>query len=218
MLSATLPATALAAVVVTVAVAAGGCKVKDPPAIDSAWSDNFERDEVGGNWNPTGSGYRIVSGQLSARGAKNHPLWLRKKIPRDVRVELDAWSNEGRGDIKIEIFGDGTSFDGDGGSYRPSGYEVIFGGWHNSKSIIARLDEHGDDIVQRADVKVVPKQKYRWRIERRGPRLDWYIDDMTRPFLRYDDPAPLSGDGHESFAINNWETDTYFDNLTITPL
>jgi len=30
--------------------------------------------------------------------------------------------------------------------------------------------------------------------------------------------APLEGAGHEYFALNNWETDTWFDNLVITPL
>jgi hypothetical protein len=199
-------------------LAAASCKVKDPPAITEPFSDAFQRNDLGGNWNATGSGYRLVDGQLSARGAKNHPLWLRRKLPRDVRIELDAWSNERRGDIKVEIFGDGSSFDADGGSYTATGYALIFGGWSNSKSLIARLDEHGNDVVERADVKVVAKQKYRWRIERKGQVLDWYIDDMSKPFLSYDDRAPLAGDGHESFAINNWETDTYFDNLVITPL
>jgi hypothetical protein len=209
---------------VAVAVALGcvqvsaGCKVKDPPPITAAWSDLFERDEPGGNWNETGPGYRISGGALSARGAHNHPLWLRKAIPRDVRIDFDAWSNEARGDIKVEVFGDGTSYDPDGGGYTATGYEVIFGGWYNSKSIIARLDEHGDKQVQRVDVKVVAKQKYHWRIERSGNRLTWFIDDLKTPFLVYDDDAPLEGDGHTHFAINNWETDTYFDNLTIAPL
>ena len=39
-----------------------------------------------------------------------------------------------------------------------------------------------------------------------------------RPFLVYDDPHPLEGAGHEYFGFNNWETDTWFDNLVISPL
>ncbi len=195
-----------------------GCKVKEPPAITEPWADAFDRDVLGGNWKATGKGYRIADGALSARGAKNHPLWLRRKLPRDVRIDFDAWSNEARGDIKVEIFGDGASFDPDGGGYLASGYEVIFGGWYNSKSIIARLDEHGDDQVHRTDLKVEPGRKYHWRLERTGRTLRWYVDDLQKPFLSYEDEAPLEGDGHDAFAINNWETDTYFDNLTITPL
>ena len=41
---------------------------------------------------------------------------------------------------------------------------------------------------------------------------------MTTPFLELDDKQPLEKDGHEYFALNNWETDTWFDNLVITPL
>lgn len=209
----------LARLILPCLVALGAaCKVKDPPPITAPWHDDFARDTLGGNWKATGQGYAVTDGKLSARGARNHPLWLRRKVPRDVRIELDAWSNEARGDIKIELFGDGASFDPDGGGYLASGYELVFGGWHNSKSIIARLDEHGDDLVARTDVKVEPGRKYRWRIERTGRTLRWYLDDQSSPFLSYDDPAPLEGDGHEYFAINNWESDTGFDNLVITPL
>ena len=133
------------------------CKVKDPPPIGDEWRDDFERDSVGDNYFATGDGYRVFKGALGAKGAHNHPLWLRAKIPRDVRVELDAWSTDPRGDIKIEIFGDGKSYDPDGGAYMATGYEVIFGGWSNSKSIIARMDEHAPDVIQRTAPKVVAK-------------------------------------------------------------
>ena len=108
--------------------------MKDPPPILDRWDDNFERDSVGSNYYVTGEGYRVGDGALSAKGAHNHPLWLRKKLPRDVRIEFDCWSNEPRGDIKVEVFGDGHSFDPDGGRYTATGYEVILGGWFNSKS------------------------------------------------------------------------------------
>ncbi len=195
-----------------------GCKVSEPPPITAAWYDGFEREDIGPNWKATGDGYRIEAGQLSAKGAHNHPLWLRKKLSRNVRIEFDAWSTEQRGDIKVEVFGDGSSYDPDGNRYVATGYEVIFGGWHNSKSIIARLDEHGNDMVQRSDVKVIPGKHYHWRIDRKDTKVTWYIDDMNKPFLELDDKHPLEKDGHEYFALNNWETDTWFDNLVITPL
>src|SRR6476659_4878725 len=91
------------------------CKVKDPPPVTAEWKDSFDRGSIGGDYYKTGSGYDIVNGALSAKGAHNHPLWLRKKLPRDVRIEFDAWSNEERGDVKVEVFGDGRSFDPDGG-------------------------------------------------------------------------------------------------------
>ncbi|HVK87658.1 MAG TPA: hypothetical protein VM513_26250 [Kofleriaceae bacterium] len=204
----------------------GACKVKDPPAISSPFYDGFERASLGDNYRVTGDGYRIVNGQMSAKGAHNHPLWLARKLPRNVRIEFDTFSTEARGDIKVEVFGDGRSFDRDGGAYKATGYEVIFGGWHNTKSIIARLDEHGKDLVQRTDVKVVPNRHYYWRIERdKTGVIRWWITDRKlepgqaeAPFLELNDPNPLEGPGHEFFAFNNWETDTWFDNLVITPL
>jgi hypothetical protein len=199
-----------------IALTFAACKVKDPPPITGDWTDSFERGEIGDDYYETGHGYDVISGVLSAHGAHNHPLWLRKKLPRDVRIDLDCWSNEQRGDIKVEVFGDGRSFDPDGGRYMATGYEVIFGGWFNSKSIIARLDEHGKDMVENVSTKVQPKRHYHWRIERLGKRLSWSIDGQ--PFLVLDDPQPLEGNGHEYFGFNNWETDTWFDNLVITPL
>lgn len=193
------------------------CKVREQPPITQSWQYDFEAG-MGEVFYATGDGYHVEHGALSARGAHNHPLWLRKKLPRDVRIELDAWSTDPRGDIKIEVFGDGHSYDADGGRYTATGYEVIFGGWSNTRSIVARLDEHGNEMVQRTEPKVVANQRYHWRIERRGNAVTWFIDDMTTPFLRYDDPRPLEGEGHEYLGINNWETDTWFDNLVITPL
>jgi Farnesoic acid 0-methyl transferase len=195
-----------------------GCKVKDPPPITGTWTDTFDREHTGGDYYKTGPGYEVTDGALSAHGAHNHPLWLRKKLTRDIRVEFDAWSNEPRGDIKVELFGDGHSYDPDGGRYMASGYEVIFGGWYNAKSIIARMDEHGKDVAQRLEPKVVAKQHYHWKLERQGQKVTWWIDDMQTPFLVYDDPHPLEGVGHEYLGFNNWETDTWFDNLVVTPL
>lgn len=194
------------------------CKLNDPTPITSQFYDGFERPELSTNYAATGDGYRLVAGQLSAHGAHNHPLWLKKKLTRDVRIEFECWSTEARGDLKVEIFGDGHSFDPDGGRYMASGYEVIFGGWYNAKSIIARMDEHGSQMSERTLPKVIPGKHYHWKIERKGTTITWWIDDMATPFLTYVDPRPLEGSGHEYFAFNNWETDTWFDNLVITPL
>jgi hypothetical protein len=201
-----------------VLVALAACKVKDPPPVTEKWTDDFERNTPGRNYYKTGPGYLVDDHSLNCKGAHNHPLWLRKKLPHDVRIEFDAWSNSPDGDIKVEVFGDGKSYDPDAGRYMATGYEVIFGGWHNFKSIIARLDEHGKDMVERAQPKVVPKQHYHWKIERQGQKMTWWIDDMQTPFLTYDDPHPLEGAGHEYFGFNNWEADTWFDNLVISPL
>lgn len=194
------------------------CKIDDPPPIASAWSDDFERAEIGGDYRPTADNYEIVNGALSAKGAFNHPLWLRKKLPAEVSIELDAWSNSSDGDIKVELFGDGESHAENKGAYTSSGYVVIMGGWNNSKSLVAKGNEHGKELVERQTPKVEKGKRYHWKIVKKGKDIDWYVDDMETPFLSLEDPNPLSGKGHEYFAINNWQSDSWFDNVTITPL
>ena len=83
----------------------------------------------------TGGLWRTLGGELLSPGVKNNPLWLKAKLPQNVAVEFDARSMSPEGDVKVEIFGDGTD--------HASGYVLIQGGWNNSLSIIARLDEHG---------------------------------------------------------------------------
>ncbi len=190
----------------------------------------------------TGGYWRVVSGELLSPGVKNNPLWLKAKLPENVAVEFDARSMSPEGDIKCEIFGDGSD--------HASGYVLIHGGWNNSISIIARLDEHGTSLaalqaeagrLQREknlpSADLVPTGVFRentrmrveanpwpvqigktehWRIERRGSLIIWSIDG--REFMRFDDPIPLKGKGHDRFGFSSWEAQLFFDNLTITPL
>lgn len=190
----------------------------------------------------TGGHWRVVEGQLLSPGVKNNPLWLQAKLPRDVAVEFDVRSQSPEGDIKAEIFGDGSD--------HASGYILIHGGWNNSMSIIARLDEHGapleslqrearrvaernggkgsglvetgvfrEDTHMRVEARPYPVElgrTYHWRIERRGSLLRWSIDG--KPFMEFDDPLPLEGKGHDRFGFSSWEAQLFFDNLKIEPL
>ena len=191
----------------------------------------------------TGGFWRTVDGQLLSPGVRNNPLWLQAALPEDVAVEFDVRSESGDGDIKVELFGDGTD--------HASGYIFIHGGWNNTLSIIARLDEHGVplDALERQARRVAEQrgtpgqaglvetgvfsarthmrvearpypvrtgQTYHWRIERRGALLRWSIDGQ--PFMQFEDPLPLKGKGHDRFGFSSWEAQLYFDNLKIEPL
>ncbi|MES1205257.1 MAG: hypothetical protein ABUS79_04905 [Pseudomonadota bacterium] len=207
----------MAAAAVSVAAAVpGGCRAKDE-AVTEAFTDSFDRPELGAAWRDTGGDYRLAGGKLVARNAYNHPAWLRRRLPRDVSITLDARSNSDAGDIKIELFGDGESFDPDRGGYVSSGYVLIFGGWHNSMSVICRNNEHDEGRkAARTDRRVEPGRTYHFSITRREGRIDWLVDGA--PFLTWTDPQPLSGAGHEHLAINDWEAEVVFDNLVIRPL
>jgi hypothetical protein len=191
----------------------GGCRLKDE-TITGRFSDTFDRTDLGPAWRDTGGDYRIANGKLVARNAHNHPAWLRKRLPRDVSIEIDAQSNSDEGDIKIEIFGDGDSFDPDRGSYVSTGYVLIFGGWHNSLSVICRKSEHDDGRkATRGDQRVEVGRTYHWAVTRKDGRIDWRIDGA--PFLAWTDPSPLLGAGHEYMAVDDWEAEVLFDNLSI---
>jgi hypothetical protein len=198
-----------------VVLLSASCSSSETPTLSAEFHDDFERAELGPNWNNTGGPYKIVDGELHVAGARNHPLWLKKRLPDDIRVSFDVRSDSAQGDIKFELFGDGRSFARES-SYVATGYVLIFGGWRNSKTIIARLDEHGADVRERRDVKVVQGRKYAFKAERRGGLLRWWVDDEL--MLEYDDVQPLKGRQHDHFAINNWETPLYFDNIRISPL
>lgn len=206
----------LALVALLAATTAPACKAKDP-AISGPFGDDFERGDLGPGWNNTGAEYRIAGGKLTVKGAYNHPLWLRKKLPRDAVIDLDVMSRSPSGDIKIQAWGDGQSFDPDKGSNDSvTGYAFIFGGWNNSQNFICRLGEHDDERkVGRADVHVEPGRTYHWTVTRRGGAIDWRLDGQ--PFLGWTDPAPLEGAGHEYLAFDDWESDVSFDNLKIRP-
>ena len=204
-----------AALVSSVAWLPLGC---DPPRrapVGQRFEDRFDRAELGPEWRVTGSGWAIENGALRGQNVHNHPLWLRRKLPRDARIEFDAWSDSPAGDLKCEVYGDGESF-AHAASYTATSYVVIFGGWHNRINAIARMDEHGADRQVRDTPKVELGRRYHFTIERRGRELRWLLDGAG--VLDFNDPDPLAGPGHEHFAFNDWEALVHFDNLVVTPL
>ncbi len=216
------PRLAYAAVVVSLATALSAltltlvaCEEPRPRRMNTRFEDRFDRRDLGTDWNATGPTWRIVNGVVQSEHARNHPLWLRRPLPRDARIEFDAWSDSPDGDLKVEVFGDGTSY-ARTVSYTATSYVVVFGGWRNNFNVIARMDEHAPDRRQRTEPKVVPRQHYHFAIERRARVLRWLLDG--NPMLEWDDPDPLAGPGHEHFAFNNWDVRVHFDNLVVTPL
>ena len=198
---------------VGLALVLAACTIERQPD-GKPFSDNFSSGTIGPAWKSTGGNYRIVDGALVIDHAYNHPLWLTSPLPRDGIVEFDVWSADPAGDIKIELWGDGKSF-ATAASYTATSYVFIFGGWHNTISAIARMNEHGNDRKTRTDRKVEPNRRYHMRIERRGGHIDWAID--SQPFMSFDDPKPLEGPEHAYLAVNDWEVELHFDNFQIKP-
>ena len=203
----------------------GSARAPSPP-LGSGFEDKFERTEPGPDWILTGGDWRINGGRLCVRGARNHGAWLNRTLPTNARIEFDAVSDSPDGDLKAEIFGDGTSA-ASGVSYNDAtSYLTIFGGWKNSFHVLARLNEHASD---RPEIRIAPGsdderarpvsvgQVYHFKIERAdGKTLTWWIGEMQ--MFKFVDPQPLAGPGHDHLGFNDWEVPVCFDNVKVVPL
>jgi hypothetical protein len=196
------------------------------PLLERTFSDRFERAALGADYAATSPAWQLADGRLCGRGAKNRPVWLRRRLPVNVRVEFDAVTASSDGDIKVELFGDGRSRPRSNAYTDATSYLAVFGGWKNSFHVLARLDEHAPGRLElgideaSADPRARPveaNRRYHFMLERLdGRTLRWFVDGVV--MFRLVDPEPLRGDGHEYFAFNDWETPVCFDNLVIHPL
>jgi hypothetical protein len=205
--------------------AEGGREATAPPT-DLA-SMPVDRGNLGPNWiQIKTSAWRVEGGKLCGQNARNHPVWLNRTLPVNARIEFDVTGYSDDGDLKAEVWGDGTSY-ATGTSYtNATSYLAILGGWKNSLHVLARLNEHGTDRKEirvdkdSDDPRQRPAQKgqtYHFKIERSdGKTVRWSVDGVD--FVTWTDPAPLAGQGHDHFGFNEWEARVCFDNVKVTPL
>jgi hypothetical protein len=190
-----------------------------PKAPPGPFADSFDRASLGPDWLPTNpAAVQLDRGSLTLQGAHNRPVWLTKPIPTNAAIEFDCWTDSPEGDLKVEVWGDGTSFHGGNPNqaYTSTGYVFILGGWRNTLSVLAKGNEHASDRVSRSDLRVQPGHRYHWRITRQGGRISWSIDGQD--FLALTDSSPWEGPEHQYFAFSNFETKVHFDNLRIEAL
>jgi hypothetical protein len=196
------------------------------PVLQSVFQDEFERDSVGEDYFATSAQYRIERGRLCVRGARNHPLWLRHRLPPNARIQVEAEAKSDEGDVKLEAWGDGHAAATRLSYTDATSYLAIFGGWKNRYHVLARMDEHASD---RPEVVIEPgsddpRQQpalaghhYRLKVERTdGHTVRFWVDDVE--MLSFADPQPLRGGGHDHFAFNDWEAPVCFDHLVVEPL
>lgn len=168
------------------------------------FEDDFERETLGERWLNRFARWRIQEGRLKVRGDRNEGLWLDFPLPERVRIEFDARALSDEGDLKCEVFASEPR--------HQAGYIVILGGWHNTVSIIARLDEHGEDRVE-SSARAEKDRWHRFVIVRVSDTLRWYLDGAL--VLEFHDEDPLRG---RYFGFNAWNAPVEFDNLKIYQL
>lgn len=197
-----------------------------PEPITSVFRDSFDRDELGQDYLTTSSAWRLQGGRLCAERAQNHPIWLRRQLPTNARIEFEASSGSPDGDLKVEAWGDGRSAAQSNSYDHATSYLFILGGWKNTAHVLARLNEHdpgrqqiavhpsGSDLRAR---RVRPHHPYHFKIERQdGRTVQWFVDDIR--LFEFRDQQPLVGPDHSHFGFNDWSTPSCFDHLVITPL
>jgi hypothetical protein len=188
--------------------------------------DSFDRADLGADWRAMSADWHLEGARLCVENAHNHPLWLKRKLPTNARIEFSATSYSDEGDIKVEMWGDGHSA-AKGVSYNDAtGYIAIFGGWRNSFHVLARLNEHAPDRpeINLTDTDTDPRTRkvesgteYHFKILRSdGKTMRWLVDDIE--LFSWGDKQPLRGVGHDHFGFNDWQVKVCFDNLKIVPL
>jgi len=196
------------------------------PILQAPFSDDFERDAIGDDYFATGDQFHIEQGRLCVQGARNHPLWLRHRLPTNARIQVEAEAGSDDGDIKLEAWGDGHAAATRISYTDATSYLAIFGGWKNHYHVLARMDEHAPDRPQVViepgsddprQQPVLAGHQYRLKLERTdGRTLRFWVDDVE--ILSLSDKLPLMGGGHDHFAFNDWETPVCFDHLVVEPL
>jgi hypothetical protein len=194
--------------------------------ITAPWEDNFNRAELGPDWNALSPAWKMQNGKLCIRGAHNKGAWLVRRLPVNARIEFEAYAESAEGDIKVELWGDGASGATAVSYTNATSYLAILGGWKNTKHVFARLNEHGEgrleiDIDPLSDDErmraVATGQPYHCKVERAdGKKIEWSVNGVV--YFTYVDQDPLAGPGHEHFGFNDWNAPVCFDNLKVTPL
>ena len=196
------------------------------PMITAPWEDGFDRAELGADWASLSPAWKIQSGRLCVRGARNKGAWLLRRLPVNARIEFDAYAESPDGDLKVELWGDGQSGATATSYTNATSYIAILGGWKNKKHVLARINEHGED---RLEIDVDPQsddermravasgQPYRFKVERADGKTVQVSVNGTL-YFELADREPLAGAGHEHFGFNDWDAPVCFDNLKVTPL
>ena len=177
--------------------------------ITAVWEDTFDRAELGPDWNALSPVWKIQNGKLCARGARNRGAWLDRRLPVNARIEFDAYAESAEGDIKVELWGDGASGATALSYTNATSYIAILGGWHNTKQVLARINEHAPDRLE-IDVDphsddermraVAPGQPYHFKVERADGQEDRVVRQRVR-VLRLHRSGAARGPGARALRL-----------------
>ena len=176
------------------------------------FEDDFNRAEIGENYEIQGGDWQISNGKLRCKTAKNRNLVLKSvDLPQNAVIELTMKSNSDAVDVKFNLWGDGKIHD------HGDGYSFILGGWNNRISVISKLHEHEKKRAEKRNAGLEKGKEYKVKIERSSNKIKWFVNGEL--FLEYNDETPLKvDDGYSKLSFANWKSDVEFDDLKIYSL
>ena len=117
----------------------GGRLPPQPAPIQAPFADDFERVELGSGWNATSAAYRIDGGKLEVSNAST----TRPGCAAAFRPMRSSTSTSCPRARRATSRSSCTATENPSiptRSYDSTGYVLIFGGWHNTLSVICRME------------------------------------------------------------------------------
>jgi len=171
---------------------------------DLAFSDDFERDELGADWKVLVGEWHIEGGKLLATGG-HAEIVIAKKFPGCQRIEFDAATSAARAcDFSPSIQGAGR------GTARETGYLLQFGGAGNTLNRILRNDVQIEDRSVQRFIKLGAVHHVLAELD--GDTVRLVVDGETIVECR--DPNPLLGPDNETVGLYIY-ADTLIDNVKV---
>ncbi len=151
-----------------------GAEAASPFGIDAGSDAGAQKPtNLGPNWLPMKTNaWRVENGKLCGEGAHTHGLWLNRTLPINARIEFDAVAMTDDGDLKVELWGDGKSYATSTSYTNATSYIAVLGGWKNTKHVLARLNEHGNDAREVKVDKTADDERQRPVLPLRDQRAD----------------------------------------------
>lgn len=188
---------------------ASGAAAKLVPAEEAGWklafSDDFERTELGDDWQVVSGIWEMADGAVSGGGI----LALSFPLPRDgsmgfQRIEFDAAAditeerlNDAKAisDMSAVLHGNANA---DGSDFLESGYFFQFGWKYNTRNRISRQGKPlvGDDSPA---TLIVPGKTHHVVMEHENGNLRLYVDGEL--VIAADDPQLLIGGGNDRVGL-----------------
>ncbi len=179
------------------------------PAEETGWelvfSDDFERNELGSDWEVVSGIWHVADGVVSGAGV----LATSRGFPEDGSMAFQRLEFEATADVSEAEFDDPRAIsdlsavlhgrlDAQTGDFLQSGYFFQFGWKYNTRT---RISKHGTPIIadNSPETLIVPGKTHHVAMVNESGRLRLYVDGNL--VIATNDPQPLLGGGNDRVGL-----------------